>query len=224
MELCRKNGVFIIIALLLAAIPAGAVMEEKPSPAIISNVSDDDGSSVQIQDWITFDNLLTGTYTTGDSFTVSGKTGFPAGHEITLGVYLSGFHTGTPDSQLPRYSGTTLVTKGTAGENRWSYTINTTQFEKTLRNQTVIRADAIAGQYILSLESPSVRPPGRTVRYQYPFTLVERNASLLPDKLPAHTSQTHDSPVSKKATPAASTIILPVMALGVLGFCYSRKT
>lgn len=222
MESCRKNGVFIIIALFLVTIPAGAVMEENPS-TIISNSSDGDGSPVQMHDWITIDNLPIGTYTTGDSFTVSGKTGFPAGHEIFFGAYLSGFHTGTLDSQLPRYSGTTLVTQGTAGENWWSYSINTTQFKKTLRNQTIIRADAIAGEYTLSIESLSVRSPGRTVRYQYPFTLVERNTSLATSEIPAHANPIQNSPLSKRATPAPSTIILPVMALGILGFCYSKK-
>ncbi len=218
----RRDEVFIIIALLFITVPAGAVMKENTS-TMISNSSGIGGSPVQTPDWITIDNLPIGTYTTGDSFIVSGKTGFPVGYEIIFGAYLSGFHTGTLDSQLPKYSGSTLVTEGTAGQNRWSLIINTTQFEKTLRNQTVIRADAIAGEYTLSIDSQSIRLPGRTIHYQYPFTLVERNTSIESVTIPTHADQITNPPLSRRATPAPSMTTLPVMALGILGFLLLRK-
>lgn len=197
-------------------------MKENTS-TMISNSSGNGGSPVQTPDLITIDNLPIGTYTTGDSFIVSGTTGFPAGHEIIFRAYLSGFHTGTLDSQLPTYSGSTLVTEGTAGENRWSFIINTTQFEKTLRNQTVIRAEAIAGEYTLSIDSQSIRPPGRMVQYQYPFTLVGRNNTIASVTLPTHADQITNPPLSRRATPAPSMTTLPVMALGILGFLLFRK-
>ena len=168
MFLLRQNYILIIIGLLLI-LPVG-------TEAVVNNASIKNGSTtspaitIQAGYWISIDTFPNETYYTGDSFMVSGKTNLPVGREIIFGAYQSQFLPGTPDLLPPTRSGSAVVSGDMSGNRTWSFLINTTQFEKTLKNGTVIQTNAIPGDYTLSI--------GPTGKILYSFTLVERNTTI----------------------------------------------
>jgi len=166
-------------------------------------------------DWITIDTLPIGTYSTGDSFTVSGKTGVPSGNEIIFSAYQSQFLTGSPDLLPPIYSGSTLVTVGTDDVNDWSFVVNTTQFRKTMRNGAVIQSNAYPGEYTLSI--------GPSGMIKQSFTLVEKNATPSIVSVTIPPDNPVNPPLSQASTPAPVTMIIPFIALVIVVSLLLRK-
>ncbi|OPY38304.1 MAG: hypothetical protein A4E35_00727 [Methanoregula sp. PtaU1.Bin051] len=186
--------------------PACAEISTKDSSTIPSSANPYRGY------WITVDNLPIGTYYTGDSFTVSGETDLPVGEELEYAAYISTFMTLRPNLAPPLYTGSTLVTTGKGVNHTWSFVLNTTQWYKRLENNTVIRQDAVAGDYSLSI----VRSDDDRYPYLYSFTLVNRPT----DTNESPTGTVPSSPigqVSQQPTtvPAVLPLILPVTALGI---------
>ena len=174
-----------------------------------------DGTTVQEPDWITIDTLPIGTYSTGDSFIVSGKASFPKNYEIHFGAYQSQFLTGSPDLLPPIYSGSTLVKAGTAGVNEWSFVVNTTQFRKTLRNGTIIQSEAIPGEYTLSI--------GPSGMVKYSFSLVEKNATPSEVSVPVRSDHSVNPTQSPLSTSAPIPMTISVMALVIVVSLLLRK-
>lgn len=200
----KKPGIFILLALLLIIAPAEAAVTGN-NTTVSSGSSDIRGSPVQTPYWITVDTLPVGTHSTGDSFIVSGKTSFPSGYEIEFWAYQSQYLPGSPDLLPPTYSGSTLVTDGLSGENKWSFFVNTTQFRKILKNGTTIQSAALSGEYTLS-----IGPSGMVMSL---FTLVEKNASPVAVSVPVSSDHTDNPPMSPRTTPAPIPVTIPVTAL-----------
>lgn len=166
-------------------------------------------------DWITIDALPIGTYSTGDSFTVSGKTGLPLGDEIIFSAYQSQFLAGSPDLLPPTYYGSTLVTVGTDEVNDWSFVVDTTQFRKTMRNGTVIQSNAYPGEYTLSIG------PSGMIRQS--FTLAETGAAPSIVSVTIPPDNPVNPPLSQTSTPAPVTMIIPFIALVIVVSLLLRK-
>jgi len=115
--------------------------------------------------WISVDHLPLGTHFVGDTFKVSGATNLPAGQEIDYGAFSAAYAPGSPNLLPPSCSGSTIVDQGTGEINTWSFVVNTSRFEKTLENGSVIRMAAVPGNYELSI--------GPFNQELYPFTLTD---------------------------------------------------
>jgi hypothetical protein len=202
----KKMLLSIIIAGMLLVTSTCAEISTKDSSTIPSSAYPHRGY------WITVDNLPIGTQYTGDSFTVSGETDLPVGEQLEYAAYISTFMTLRPNLAPPSYTGSTFVTAGKGVNHTWSFVMNTTQWYKRLENNTVIRQDAVAGDYSLSIVwSDDDRYP-----YLYPFTLVNRP----PDTNESPTGTELSSPIGQvpqqpTTVPAVLPLILPVTALGI---------
>lgn len=198
----NKNVFVCIVAGLLIIIPVTADILMNNTGTMINS---SDRSAVQDQNtyWITIDNLPMGSYYAGDSFTVTGKTNFPAGHEIVFGAYLSQFATGSPDLLPPTYAGSALVAAGDNEKNTWSLVIDTTRFSKRFRNGSMIQSDAVAGDYTLSIG------PSGTITS--PFTLVDKKQTR--DDFPAPVESEHPTGIPRTSMKAPISSIIPVFAL-----------
>ena len=166
------------------------------------------GMQDHTQSWITIDTLPIGTHSTGDSFTVSGRTSFPAGFEMDFGAYQTQFLPGSPDLLPPTYSGSTLVTQGDTGENTWLFFVNTTQFRKTLKNGTIIQSDAVAGEYTLAI--------GPSGMVRYPFTLVEKNVTYAVVPVTNNSDLPVNPSIPPRTTSAPITVVIPFIALVIV--------
>lgn len=161
--------------------------------------------------WISVDNLPLGTHFVGDTFRVSGETNLPTGQEIDYGAFSAAYAPGSPNLLPPRFSGSTIVYRGTGEINTWSFVVNTTRFEKSFENGSVVRMAAVPGNYELAI--------GPFNEELYPFTL----ADTVPDTpaLQQNTSQgtipaTGNPPQEVPTThPASLPLAVSVAAAGL---------
>ncbi|MFZ1896822.1 hypothetical protein [Methanoregula sp.] len=158
--------------------------------------------------WISMDNLPLGTHFVGDTFGVSGETNLPTGQEIDYGAFSANYVPGSPNLLPPRFSGSTIVYQGTDEINTWSFVINTSRFEKTLENGSVVRMAAVAGNYELSI--------GPFNQELYPFTLADTTGTPTENSTHVPTSSATTQPDRQPTTrPAPLSLIIPRVSIGI---------
>ncbi|WP_292370505.1 hypothetical protein [Methanoregula sp. UBA64] len=170
--------------------------------------------------WISVDHLPLGTHHIGETFGVSGETNLPVGQEIDYGAFSANYAPGSPNLLPPRFSGSTIVYRGTGEINTWSFVVNTTRFEKSFENGTVVRMAAVPGSYELSI--------GPFNQEVYPFTL----ADTVPDSpaLQQNTSQgtiaatANPPPVMPTTHPASLPLAISVAATGLGAYAVLGRT
>jgi hypothetical protein len=161
--------------------------------------------------WISVNKLPLGTHFIGETFRVSGVTNLPAGQEIDYGAFSAAYAPGSPNLLPPRFSGSTIVYQGTDEINTWSFVVNTTRFEKTFENGSVVRMAAVPGNYELSI--------GPFNQEVYPFTIVDtipaspaplqnssRGSTAPAGNLPADVPTTHPAPLPLAVSIAATSL------------------
>ncbi|MFA6361963.1 hypothetical protein [Methanoregula sp.] len=161
--------------------------------------------------WISVDNLPLGSHFIGDTFRISGETNLPTGQEIDYGAFSANYAPGSPNLLPPRFSGSTIVYRGTGEINTWSFVVNTTRFEKSFENGSVVRMAAVPGNYELSI--------GPFNQEVYPFTIVDTtpaSPALLQNTTQGTTAPTGNLPADVPTTlPAPLPLAVSIAATGL---------
>ncbi|MFA7695168.1 MAG: hypothetical protein WCX63_06510 [Methanoregula sp.] len=171
--------------------------------------------------WISVDNLPLGTHVVGHSFRVSGETNLPVGQEIDYGAYISMYAPGSPTLLPPSFSGSAIAVQGTGEINTWSFVVDTTRFKKSFENGSVVRMEAVPGDYEFSI--------GPFNQELYPFTLTDTISDSpvpLQNTSQGTTAQTGNPPQEVPTThPAPLPLAVSVAAtgLGAVAFQGFRK-